>query len=89
MSSIKKMFTFTAVPAFVAGAVIVGPLIGTGHAHAAAGYYPAAATYALAAGRDEQPHNEPAGEFLFVENAPTMGTASTTHLTIVAPGGEA
>ena len=75
---LTRVFTFTAVPAIVAGAVGVGPM--SGPHHQAAGS-PAAATYSLPGYDHADPqHSEPGGEFIRLAN-PESGTASTMRVT--------
>lgn len=53
------------------GALGIGAPAGVDHFHQAAAGYRPRTVYALADSHDELPHNEPAGEFLHLEDAPT------------------
>lgn len=75
LNKFTKIFTFTAIPAIIAGAVATGPLPGPYHHQAASS--PAAATYSLLGYDHADPqHSEPTGEFVRLAN-PESGTAST------------
>jgi hypothetical protein len=87
-STAAKAVSVIAAPAMLTAAFTFSAPADVGvHLHqAAAGYY-APASYALLTDHDELPHNEPTGEFIHVEDAPTMGTAVTMHGPRVWPGG--
>ena len=71
-NTFTRVFTFTAIPAIIAGAVAVGPLSGPHHQ---AADDPAAATYSLPGYDHADPqHSEPTGEFIRLAN-PESGTA--------------
>ena len=58
------------------------------HQHPAALAYQPGTSYALFAGdRSDLLHNEPTGEFIHLDAAPTMGTASTMRGPQVRPSG--
>jgi hypothetical protein len=83
----SKALALVMVPGMLAGALGAGVHVGPGQHLSTPGYYPAAAIYALTYGRAELPHNEPAGEFIRLEGAPTMGTADPMRGPQVWPGG--
>jgi hypothetical protein len=79
-NTLTRVFTFTAVPAIIAGAVAVGPMSGSHHQAAGS---PAAATYSLPGYDHADPQrSEPGGEFIRLAN-PESGTASTMRVTVI------
>jgi hypothetical protein len=83
----SKTLALITVPGILADALGAG-IPATGHQHPIALYYQPTGSYALLAGDRSDPlHNEPASEFIHLENAPIGGTVSATRGPQVWPGG--
>ena len=82
-TTLGKTLVLTAVTAAGAGIATTGGAAATYHL----GAHPAVdAHYGVPAYDHADPdHNEPAGEFVYIEPAPTIGTASVNHV-VLGPG---
>lgn len=78
-----KTLVLTAVTAAAAGVAASGGAVAT---HTLGAHIPPGVYIGVMLGDHADPyHNDPGGEWVHVEDAPTLGTASVNHL-VVGPG---